>query len=98
MRLTIIPSDNAVYKDGLMFDKLDMSYVPPTVHALQWDGVRGWVEFCVGADLCKPDNEQITVLPKWAAQAVNAWDAAHQKMLNQQAAISSSVSEGLQSL
>jgi hypothetical protein len=47
MRLTIIPSDKAVYKDGLCYSNLDLSTcgIPDDIHALQWNEISGWLEF-----------------------------------------------------
>lgn len=92
MQLTIIRADGAVYKDGVMAGGLDLSFVPQSVHALQWGEVSGWVEFCEDAEFRKPANEAITTLPDWAMRAVVAWDAA------QQAVTAAVVNEGLQPL
>lgn len=72
MRLTIIPSDGAVYENGLCYANLTWAGTPPNVHALQWDDVAGWIEFNDG----KP-NETITVLPDWAVNAQAAWAEAN---------------------
>jgi len=49
MKLTIIPSDGAVYKDGLCYEHLIWEGTPPNVHALQFDSDSnmGWIEFTV---------------------------------------------------
>jgi hypothetical protein len=71
MRLTIIPSDTAVYKDGVVYDHLSMSAVPLDVHALQWFDVSGWVEFKGNSP-----NQDITELPAWANTCLEEWEAA----------------------
>lgn len=73
MKLTIIPVDGAVGKDGKFYLKLDLSScnIPTNVHALQWDGVAGWVEFT-----SPTPNEEITALPSWAITALTKWDEA----------------------
>ena len=71
MRLTIIPSDQAVYKDGVVYDGLNMSAVPSNVHALQWFDVSGSIEFKDGVP-----NEDITELPAWADICLQEWEAA----------------------
>lgn len=71
MRLTIIPIDAAVYKDEVVYTRLDMSSVPSDVHALQWFGADGWIEFTDGRA-----NEAINALPAWADVCVQEWDAA----------------------
>lgn len=71
MKLTIIRSDGAVYKDGVSYSGLDLSSVPTDVHALQWYGTEGEVEF---NGRPKPQNEPITVLPDWANVCLTKWD------------------------
>jgi len=73
MKLTIIPSDGAVYKDGVSYSGLNLSSVPTNVHALQWYGTEGEVEF---NGRPKPQNELITSLPTWAITAMTKWDEA----------------------
>lgn len=72
MKLTIIPIDNAVYKDDVVFHNLNWEGTPVGVHALQWVGSSGWIEF---VDNATP-NDSITVLPTWANNALDAWDVA----------------------
>ena len=69
MKLTIIPVDGAVYKDGVSYSGLDLSIVPSNVHALQWDSVAGWIEF---KDTIS--NEDITELPVWANVCLAKWE------------------------
>ena len=67
MRLTIIPTDKAVYLDGKCYHDIDLSWIPDIedkkVHAIQWldeddDGIgEGEIEF-VGPE----HNLQITTL------------------------------------
>lgn len=51
MRLTIIPEDHAVYVDGVCYNNIDLTWLPPvegkTIHAVQWygDQEEGEVEF-----------------------------------------------------
>ena len=80
MRLTIIPSDGAVYEDGLCYLNLTWEGTPADVHALQWFDTQGWIEFEDENpyDNIKPANETITALPQWAINAMAAWDAANQ--------------------
>jgi hypothetical protein len=73
MRLTIIPSDSAVYRGDVSYLNLDLSEcnIPAHVTALQWDGIaqKGWIEF-TGAT----PNEEITILPAWALCAQTIWE------------------------
>lgn len=76
MKLTIIPSDGAVYVDNWSFSNLDLSFIPSDVHALQWKNDLGWIEFVENDDFTKPQNEVIHQLPEWANTAVARWTAA----------------------
>lgn len=71
MLLTIIPSDGAVYKNGVSFPDLQLTGVPADVHALQWHENSGWIEYNTEAV-----NEPIAELPQWAIDAVAKWDEA----------------------
>ena len=72
MKLTIIPTDGAVYKDSLCYLNLVWQGTPANVHALQWFDTQGWIEFNNGSE-----NETITDLPDWANNALNAWQVAY---------------------
>ena len=72
MNLTIIPSDGAVYEDGLCYAPLTWDGTPSNVHALQWQTSSGWIEFNDGTP-----NEDITVLPQWADNAMASWQVAY---------------------
>jgi hypothetical protein len=73
MKLTIIPNDGAVYKNGVCYEGLSWEGTPIDVNALQWVDVEGWIEY---KDAIKP-NEPITELPDWANNAIAAWDIAN---------------------
>lgn len=97
MKLTIIPSDSTVYKDGLSYSGLDLSSAPENVHALQWDNGTGWVEFKNESEFRKPANESIDALPDWANTALAKWEdakAIEDAIVNQPQPIS----EGAQTL
>ena len=70
MKLTIIVDDQAVYKDKVSFDPVDLSGAPSNVHALQFDTATntGHIEFKDG------QNQTITSLPNWAITASNNYD------------------------
>jgi hypothetical protein len=72
MKLTIIPLDGAVYEDGLSYSALMWKDTPVNVHALQWQTSSGWIEFNDGTP-----NEDITVLPQWANNAMASWQVAY---------------------
>lgn len=62
MKLTIIRDMGLVHVDGRGHDELDLSSVPAEVHAVQWDGTSGEIEY-VSNDV---PNALITSLPSWA--------------------------------
>jgi hypothetical protein len=71
MKITIIPVDGSVGKDGKFYNdiNLDSCNIPANIHALQWDGVSGWIEFKDTAP-----NEEITVLPEWVNCCIIKWE------------------------
>ena len=74
MKLTIIPADGAVGEDGKFYLDLNLSScnIPANVHALQWDGAAGWIEFKDAVP-----NEEITSLPAWANCCMTKWSEAN---------------------
>ena len=68
MKLTIIVSDKCVYVDGKSWTGLDLSTIDANIHALQWDGKAGWIEYNDGTV-----NKDIDVLPPWALYCVDQW-------------------------
>ena len=72
MKLTIIPIDGAVYEDGICYSNLVWEGTPINVHALQWVDNAGWIEFTDASP-----NEDITILPIWADNAMAAWTVAN---------------------
>lgn len=103
MKLTIIRSDGAVYKDGYSFSDLDLSAVPADVHALQFNDASnaGWIEFVQDDFGAKAANEMITSLPAWATTAITKWDEAKAAeeaaiLAAQQAAVDQPVTTGTQ--
>lgn len=72
MKLTIIVDDQAVYKDKVSFNPVDVSAAPSNVHALQFDDATntGHIEFK------DAPNQEITELPNWAVTASNNYDTA----------------------
>jgi|694.fasta_scaffold106532_5 hypothetical protein len=72
MKLTIIPSDGAVYENGVCYSNLTWAGTPIDVHALQWLNEAGWIEFNDGKQ-----NQEIDSLPDWANNAMAAWTVAN---------------------
>lgn len=62
MRLTIIRDMGLVHIDGRGYDELDMTGIPEEIHALQWDGEKGEVEY-----IDNRPNESVSVMPSWAS-------------------------------
>ena len=73
MRLTIIPVDGNVTKDGVGYLKLDLSScaIPSNVRVLQWKETSGWLEFW------DQQNEDITSLPSWVDCCLALWTEAN---------------------
>ena len=72
MKLTIVPSDNAVCVDGAGTLHLSWEGTPANIHAVQWKDESGWIEYNDGTP-----NEDITVLPAWTNNAIAAWTVAN---------------------
>lgn len=45
MKVTIIPTDSIVNIDGNVIGGVDLSFIDPSVHAVQWYGTTGSVEY-----------------------------------------------------
>lgn len=75
MKLTIIPADGSVGENGKFYNNLDLSTcgIPTDVHALQWDGAAGWIEY--NSPLV--ENQPITELPTWANCCMTKWTEAN---------------------
>ena len=67
MRLTIIRDMGLIHVDGRGHVEQDMTGVPENVHAVQWDGVSGEIEF-----IDNTPNQEITSLPAWASDKATA--------------------------
>lgn len=76
MRISIITDDNCVVKDGVGYS-LDLSScgIPSNIHALQWDGSSGEIEYNDGTA-----QHDIDALPSWATSAVGVHDAKDAEM------------------
>ena len=45
MQLTIVPVDGVVIYNGIGYENVDLSSVDPHIHAVQFQGDRGWIEY-----------------------------------------------------
>ena len=41
MRLTVVPSDKIIIKDGKEYNVSDLSYIDSNIHAIQWYDNKG---------------------------------------------------------
>lgn len=74
MRLKIIPDDKFIFIDDDSTNDADMSWIPDEVHAVQWYGDHGYIEYKTGDKL----NEKITDLGVFS-QAIEAFNDAKEK-------------------
>lgn len=79
MKITILPADRAVYKDEVNVLGIDLSGcgIPEDIHALQWDGTQGWIEY-----KDQRDNLTITELPAWVEPSLVAYEVTLQAINN----------------
>lgn len=83
--ITVIPEDKLVSIDKVGHSNVDMSSVPAEIHALQWGGDKGWIEFVEDELGNKPTNVLIDSLPEWIAQVVDGWKAQEEAAIAQKA-------------
>lgn len=74
-KITIIPENGLVMIDGKGFDGLDMSSLAPDIHAVQWHGEYGEVEYRANSQGMKPANARIDSLDAYAS-VLATWYAA----------------------
>lgn len=71
MRLTIIPEDGLVVIDGKGYNKIDLSWIDPNYHAIQWYKDQGEIEVYANG---KPvENRPITSIAEFQ-RAIDAWN------------------------
>lgn len=78
MKLVIIADDSRVGINAVNYDDLDMSQLDPSIHAIQWYGEYGEIEFKTkfeNGQIVKPQNQIITDMTPYQ-WAVDAWNAA----------------------
>ena len=78
MKITIVADDMRVCLDSVCVDGCDLSLLDPSIHAVQWNGQWGEIEYksvFQDGQVTKPQNQVITdVTPyQWA---VDVWSAA----------------------
>lgn len=75
MRVTIIPVDGSVSVDGVGFGRLDLSFIDPSVHAVQWYDTHGEVEIKDPVTGRMVANEVITSIDAYQP-AIDGWQTA----------------------
>ena len=68
MRATIVPFDSVVTIDGVSFNDIDMTGIDPQVHAVQWYGTKGTVEYADPDTFEMLRNEPITSMAAFQSQ------------------------------
>jgi hypothetical protein len=77
MRLTIVADNQCVGVEGEYLSPLDLPQLNPAIHAVQWYGEYGEVEFktvFANGAFTKPQNQLITDVTSFQF-AVDAWNA-----------------------
>jgi hypothetical protein len=79
MRLSILPSDRAVYVDGVCYLDIDMSWMPKVndveIHAVQWYGNHGEIELVTNDP--NIEMKELGVFKK----SIELWEEKHQEHL-----------------
>lgn len=78
MKLTIVADDKCVGVDGEFIAPIEMPQLDASIHAVQWNGEYGEVEYKTqfeNGDLVKPANVLINDMTPYQF-AVDAWNAA----------------------
>jgi len=74
MRVTILPDDNSVSVDGEGHSGLDLSFIDPTIHAVQWYDTYGEIERKDPTTKRMTGNEEITSFDEFQP-AIAVWQA-----------------------
>ena len=74
MKFTIVPEDNAVTVNGEGYGGLDLSFIDPTIHAVQWYDTYGEIERKDPLTKRMTGNEEITSFDEFQL-AIAAWQA-----------------------
>jgi hypothetical protein len=88
MKLTIIPHTNTVNIDGVSYSEIDLSFMDPSIHAVQWKNTEGEIERWNPNNEKILANEPITDITQFQP-AIDAWNekdaefkAMQQELLN----------------
>lgn len=77
MRVTIIPVDNFVSVNGVGFSTIDLSFIPPNIHAVQWHGTWGIVEIKDIDTGAMVENQYVNSIEVYQL-AIDRWTIAKQ--------------------
>ena len=80
MRMVIIPSDTFCAINNVGYTGVDMSSVPPSIHAVQWFGVEGWIEY-KNTPEGKPENQTITSIEMFQG-VIDSWTVINDQHIN----------------
>lgn len=72
MQVTIVADDGVVIVNGQLLP-VDLSQLDADVHAVQWTGSTGWIEFKPDADGNRKLNEKFTDIAR-IQTFIDAWD------------------------
>ena len=94
MRVTIIPEDGMVSINSEGYSELDLSFIPNTVHALQWYETDGEIEYQDDRGRAT-HNEEITSLDEFVYfdQCYQLWQEAKANAASQIMIIEESTNE-----
>jgi len=80
-KLTIVPEDGMISIDGLGYSEQSMTGVPKNIHALQWYGKGGEIEYKADDYGDSKPNIRIDDLPKWIEKSISVWETANKKAI-----------------
>lgn len=72
MKLTIIRSDKFVAIDGVGYAPIDLSSLNSDIHAVQWYGTHGEIEYVLNAQGEKPVNTLIDSIEQFS-EIIQSW-------------------------
>tara|TARA_R110002153_G_scaffold267531_1_gene431696 strand:+ start:233 stop:529 length:297 start_codon:yes stop_codon:yes gene_type:complete len=81
MKLVIVADDSRVVVDAVAYDGLDMSQLDSAIHAIQWNGEYGEIEYkpvFANGEITKAPNQIVMSIDayQWAIDAWNVQKAA----------------------
>lgn len=74
-RITIIPEDQFVSIDGRGFNRINLSSIPDNIHAVQWYGEFGSIEYKPDSHGDRLPNKEISSMDEFK-EVIAAWEKA----------------------